>query len=200
MLIFREYIRIIGLCAVLFLLAGTTTTWAQGFKISGKACVPDQECKADSITFTDSSFTGAVTRVWDFGDGTAPTTRKDSVARHVYQTAGRYTVTLTRTVNGKTVILDGRIQINGRPPSFTNWRTDTTICKGETITLDPYPGGGQAGYRYLWYPKGDTTQSIQVDSSGCYSVEAISPNGCSYQDRINVDVCGEKKESQGGKG
>ena len=36
-----------------------------------------------------------------------------------------------------------------------------------------------------------------MDSSGCYSVEAISPNGCSYQDRINVDVCGEKKESQG---
>jgi gliding motility-associated-like protein len=197
MLIFREYIRVIGLWAVLFLLAGLTTTWAQGFKISGKACVPDQECKADSITFTDSSLNNVATRVWNFGDGTTVTKQNDSIARHVYQTAGTYTVTLTSTVSGKTKISERKITINNRPQSFSNWRTDTTICKGETITLDPYPGGGQSGYRYLWYPKGDTTQSIQVDSSGCYSVEAISPNGCSYQDRINVDVCGEKKESQG---
>lgn len=197
MVIFSKYIRVVGIWAVLFLLAGPTTTWAQGFKISGKACVPDQECKADSITFTDSTLTGLITRVWNFGDGTTVTKQNDSIARHVYQTAGTYSVTLTRTVNGTTKTLEGKVTINNRPQPFSSWRTDTTICKGETITLDPYPGGAQSGYRFIWYPKGDTTQSIKVDSSGCYSVEAISPNGCSYQDRINVDVCGEQKESQG---
>ncbi|GAB4026271.1 PKD domain-containing protein [Spirosoma koreense] len=200
MVIFKMHIRVVGLWALLFLLAGLTTTFAQtgsGFKISGKACVPDQECKADSITFTDSSVTGSVSRAWDFGDGTTVTEQNDSIARHVYQTAGTYTVTLKRTVAGITKTFTNRITINNRPQPFSSWRTDTTICKGETITLDPYPGGAQSGYRFLWYPKGDTTQSIQVDSSGCYSVEAISPNGCSYQDRINVDVCGEQKESQG---
>ena len=92
--------RVVGLWAVLFLLAGLTASWAQGFKISGKACVPDQECKADSITFTDSVRTGVTKRVWDFGDGTTVTKQKDSVARHVYQNPGTFTVKLTRTVNG----------------------------------------------------------------------------------------------------
>jgi gliding motility-associated-like protein len=199
MLVFKNHIRVVGLWAVLFLLAGSTTAWAQatGFKVSGKACVPDQECKADSLTFSDSVLTGVTTRVWDFGDGTTVTKQRDSVARHVYQQAGFYRVRLTRTVNGVSVTSEQSVNINNRPQPFSQWRTDTTICKGERITLDPYAGNTQPGYRYLWYPKGDTTQSIQVDSSGCYSVEAISPNGCSYQDRINVDVCGEKKESQG---
>ncbi|WP_461129874.1 PKD domain-containing protein [Spirosoma aerophilum] len=199
MLIFNKHIRVIGLWVVLFLLAGSTAAWAQvaGFKVSGKACVPDQECKADSLTFTDSLLTGVTTRVWNFGDGTTVTKQRDSVARHVYQQAGTYTIVLTRTVAGVAQTSQYRITINNRPQPFSQWRTDTTICKGEKITLDPYAGNVQSGYRYIWYPKGDTTQSIQVDSSGCYSVEAISPNGCSYQDRINVDVCGEKKESQG---
>ncbi len=182
---------------MLFLLVGSSASWAQAIKIRGKACIPDQECKADSLTFTDSLQAGVTTRVWDFGDGTTATKQNDSVARHVYQNPGTYVVRLTRTVSGTALTVNRSITINTPPQPFANWRTDTTICQGETITLDPYAGSPQAGYKFIWYPKGDTTQSIQVDSSGCYSVEAISPNGCSYQDRINVDVCGEKKESQG---
>lgn len=197
MLSFSSTIRVVGLWALLFLVAGLTTSWAQGFKISGKACIPDQECGTDSLTFTDTSAVKATTHVWSFGDGTTLTKQRDSVAKHVYRQPGFYTITLTRTVNGVTQTAERNINVSTPPPSFTNWRTDTTICKGETITLDPYAGTTQQGFRYIWYPKGDTTQSIQVDSSGCYSVEAISPNGCSYQNRINVDVCGEKKESQG---
>ncbi|QJW91728.1 T9SS type B sorting domain-containing protein [Spirosoma taeanense] len=197
-----NYTRVSGLLALLLSLV--VSVWAQaqtqptGFRISGKACVPDQECKADSMVFTDSVRTGVTNRVWSFGDGGTLTTRNDSTARHVYQQPGTYTITLTRTVNGATQTVDRSITIYNRPQPFANWRTDTTICIGERITLDPYANGpAPSGYRFLWYPKGDTTQSIQVDSSGCYSVEAISPNGCSYQDRINVDVCGEQKQSQG---
>ncbi|MGF7218540.1 gliding motility-associated-like protein [Spirosoma lacussanchae] len=195
--------RFAGLWLVLFLLAGLTTALAQqGFSVSGKACVPDQECKADSLLFTDSISTGVTTRVWNFGDGggTTLTTQNSTFARHVYQTAGTYTVTLTRTLSGTvTQTVERLITINNRPQPFASWRTDTTICIGERITLDPYASGPPpSGYKFLWYPKGDTTQTIQVDSSGCYSVEAIDPNtGCSYQDRINVSVCGERPQSQG---
>ena len=183
---------------VLLVLAGLSTARAQSFKISGKACIPDQECGADSTTFTDSVRTDVTTRVWNFGDGGSVTKQNDLVARHVYQQPGTYVVQLTRTVNGVAQTVAERVTINTPPPPFPKWKTDTTICKGEKITLDPYAGGQPpAGARFIWYPKGQTTQSIEVDTSGCYSVEVISPNGCSYQDRINVDVCGEKKESQG---
>ena len=198
MLTCNNLIRFTGLWTLLLILAGLSTARAQAIKISGKACVPDQECKADSITFTDSVSVGVATRVWDFGDGGSVTKQNDLVARHVYQQPGTYVVRLTRTVNGVSQTVERGVRIDTPPQPFPKWKTDTTICTGETITLDPYAGGqAPQGTRFIWYPKGDTTQSIQVDSSGCYSVEAISPNGCSYQDRINVDVCGEKKESQG---
>ncbi|MCK8491701.1 PKD domain-containing protein [Spirosoma sp. RP8] len=193
-------LRVVGLLVTLLLLAGATISRAQTIRISGKACVPDVECNPDSIVFTDSIRTGVTTRTWNFGDGTTLTTQNDSVAKHVYKQATTFTVTLTRTVSGTVITSTRNVNVGNRPQSFSNWRTDTTICKGETITLDPYNGGSQTRYNYLWYPKGQTTQSIQVDSSGCYSVEAIDPiTGCSYQDRINVDVCGEQKESQGAK-
>ncbi len=193
-----QYKRLVGLWAVLLVLSGGSTAWAQDIKISGKACVPDQECGADSLRFVDSERSVVTTRSWDFGDGTTATIQNDSVARHVYQRSGTYTVRLTRTISGTAVTSERIVQIYDRPDPFPQWRTDTTICIGEVITLDPYQGSTPpSGVRFLWYPKGETTQTIQVDSSGCYSVEAISPNGCSYQNRINVDVCGEKKESQG---
>lgn len=193
-----------GLWVVLLVLGAATATHAQtpavttSFKISGKTCVPDQQCKADSVVFTDSVLTGVTKRVWNFGDGGTLTKQKDSVARHVFQQAGSYTVTLTRTVNGVDQVVTQTVPIYNRPQPFVGWRTDTTICKGEKITLDPYNGQSQPSLTFLWYPKGDTTQSIQVDSSGCYSIEVMNPQtGCTYQDRINVDVCGERKQSQG---
>jgi len=45
--------------------------------------------------FTDRSTGGAATSwLWDFGDGTTSTTRNPT---HIYNRAGRYTVTLTVT-------------------------------------------------------------------------------------------------------
>ncbi len=127
MSLLKDYTRLSASLVMLFWLTGLTTTWAQttaDFKISGKACVPDQQCKADSLTFTDSSLVGAVTRVWDFGDGTTVTKQKDSVARHVYQRAGTYSVMLTRTANGKTTTFERKITINNPPQPFSKWRTD----------------------------------------------------------------------------
>jgi len=175
-----------------------SATAVLGFRISPKNCVPDQDCGADPTVFTDSVTTGVTKRVWTFSDGSA-NVNDSAVVRHVFQQAGLYTVELTRTLSGTvTQTVTRSLQVYNRPQPFSQWRTDTTICIGEKITLDPYASGPPpSGYKFLWYPKGDTTQSIQVDSSGCYSVEAISPNGCSYQDRINVSVCGEKSESQG---
>lgn len=163
------------------------------------SCVPNpnQDCKSDSTQFTDSTAT-ATAWLWNFGDTGGSNTATTKIAKHLYVTAGTYFAMLTRTLaNGQKETVQVPINIGQRPNSFSNWRTDTTICKGQMITLDPYPSGAQSGLTYKWYPKGDTTQTLKVDSSGCYSVEVTNAFGCTYQDRINVDVCGEKKQSQG---
>lgn len=194
-------IRRAGTFIALWLTASLTTVWAQDKIGVVNACVPnpDQECSTDSTQFTDSTAT-ANAWLWNFGDGTTgkANSATTKTAKHVYKTPGTYTVTLTRTLaNGQKETVEKFVNIGSRPNPFSNWRTDTTICKGQIITLDPYPGGADSGLKYEWYPKGDTTQTLKVDSSGCYSVEVTNIFGCTYQNRINVDVCGEKKQSQG---
>jgi len=57
--------------------------------------------------------------------------------------------------------------------------SDTTICEGQKIRLSP----GLAN-SYHW-STGDTTSSIEV-SSGLYHVRAISGNGCTSEDSIQI--------------
>ena len=197
-----KFIRWAVTCTVLLMGVGLTGVWAQtGIGVTN-ACIPNpnQECKSDSTQFTDST-AASTAWSWNFGEPTngAANIATARTVKHLYKTPGVYTVTLTRTVSGTPVTVSRDINIGNRPQPFPQWRSDTTICKGQSIILDPYPGGAPQGLRYKWYPKGDTTQTLKVDSSGCYSVEAINAAGCSYQDRINVDVCGEKKGSQGAK-
>lgn len=159
-------------------------------------------CVDDSTSFSDTLKT-AVAWQWNFGDANNPdnntSTRRNP--QHSYSTPGTYQVTLVRTrQNGSKDSLSVPIQIGELPPSFQNWKPDTTICPDQTITLDPYPmGGAPAGAKFIWYPKGDTTQTLEVDSSGCYSVEVILPNGCRIQDRVNVKICLEQAGQEGAK-
>ncbi|WP_229208977.1 PKD domain-containing protein [Dyadobacter luticola] len=152
---------------------------------------------ADSTSFRDTLSTATAWR-WNFGEGGATDTRRN--AQHSYMAPGSYTVTLVRTVSGgATQTVSKVIQVGELPPQFQQWKTDTTICPGDTLILDPYPNGAPEGARFVWYPKGDTTQTLNVDSSGCYSVEVIMPNGCKIQDRINVKICMEPANQEGAK-
>jgi gliding motility-associated-like protein len=60
---------------------------------------------------------------------------------------------------------------------------DKTICSGESVTLD----AGNTGLTYTW-STGATSQSIEVQTSGTYSV-SVSNNGlCQKSDQITVTV------------
>jgi len=193
------FLVIIGLWALGMALP--TQVHAQ-FDVKGKLCIPDVECKSDSVTFSDTLKTSTAW-LWDFGDpgsGTQNTSTKVS-AKHLYQTPGPYTVTLTRTVNGVQETVTKTINIGVPPPQFPGWRRDTMICKEDLgkLILNPYPSNAPSGAKYLWFPNGDSTQTMRVDSSGCYSVEVTNAEGCTYEDRINVKVCLEQSSQEGAK-
>ncbi|KAA9354015.1 PKD domain-containing protein [Larkinella humicola] len=178
-----------------------------GIKVSGKLCIPDPSCENGPAVMFADTVPNVRSRAWDFGDpSTAADTSTAAKPSYAYRNPGAYTVSLTRTLqNGSTLRTDTTITIGVPPTQFQNWRTDTMLCNGQKITLDPYPNGAPAGASYLWYPKGDTTRTIQVDSAGCYSVEvwigtqADKQKVCSVEDRINVQVCGQRPQQQGAK-
>ncbi|GAA4456492.1 T9SS C-terminal target domain-containing protein [Nibrella saemangeumensis] len=200
--------QIFGLLLALVLIGGwTTAVQAQvldplpgGVTVRGKFCIPvDEECKTDSLTFSDTTRNGARIQ-WAFEDPAGGQSRfvNGSIAKQIYTQPGIYTIYLKRDTTASSLPIPIRVNIGVPPPPFQGWRPDTTICQGETIDLNPYPNRTASQYQYLWYPKGDTTQVLKVDSSGCYSVEVRDPEtGCTTQDRINVDVCGEQKQAQG---
>lgn len=177
------------------LLLGASAMAQSPFVVKGQ-CMQNPDCEADSTSFRDTVTVARAWR-WSFGDGSATDTRRNP--QHSYMAPGTYTVTLVRTLqNGTQETVPQTVKIGELPPEFQQWRIDTTICKGDTITLDPYPNGAPEGAKYIWYPKGDTTQTLRVDSSGCYSVEVIV-NGCKIQNRINVKICMEPQAQEGSK-
>ncbi len=61
---------------------------------------------------------------------------------------------------------------------------DTTICEGESLTLD----AGNAGATYVWSNSQITTQTRVVTQAGPYVVNVTAPNGCVGVGSINVSV------------
>lgn len=160
-------------------------------------CMGNPECDGDGTTFTDPH-PDATAWEWSFGDGG---TGEGKTVIHSYQTPGTYVVSLIRTLKDGTrqPAVSQNVQIEPFPEEFREWKSDTTICPGDTLILDPYPNGAPSGAKYIWYPKGDTTQTLKVWESGCYSVEVIMPNGCRIQDKINVKLCMEPTGGEGTK-
>lgn len=73
------------------------------------------------------------------------------------------------------------ITIAVEPVPTANLGSDLTLCEGENITL----GTTLNGDSYLWNT-GETSQTIEVDVSGDYSVSVFSPSGCFASDEITV--------------
>ncbi|MEZ0542268.1 gliding motility-associated C-terminal domain-containing protein [Fibrella arboris] len=187
-------------------------------KIVGSLCTPvsatgNASCGNDPVNFYDVDPSVDKTKTRWVIDGGSP--QIGVVASASFTSPGVKTVTITRTISttaastsvvSSTVLPATSFTVSvGTPPSpFQNWRPDTTICKGTVLTIDPYPNGAPSSpsstsLTYLWFPKGETTQSISTTASGCYSVEVTNEAGCSYQDRIKVSLCPEESGSPGSK-
>lgn len=63
---------------------------------------------------------------------------------------------------------------------------DTTICPGQSNTLNAIATGGTTPYTYQWNT-GETEQSITVVTEGIFSVTIADNNGCQHFDSVIVN-------------
>lgn len=126
-------------------------------------------CNGNSITLDAGA--GASSYSWNTGETTQTIT---------VDTSGTYSVTITNAAgcSGFDSIL---VTVNANPT--VDLGGDTTICEGESITLD----AGAGADSYLWNT-GDSTQTITVDTEGAYSVVVTNAAGCFATDTIEVEI------------
>ena len=166
------------------------------FKVT-KTCLTECRDSTAATMFRDTLSKPATAWRWEFGDPASGVSNVSTLKNpvHLYGNPGPKTVTLTRTESGVPVVYTQIITINNPPRPFflgnSPSQQDTTICKGDFLTLDPYKGGGaDPKYKYIWFPKGDSTQTLRADTTSCYSVQVTdSTTGCSAQNKINVKLC-----------
>ena len=119
-------------------------------------------CAGSSVTLTSSAGTSYL---WSTGE----TTASISVS-----TAGSYTVQVTNAAGCQSPASTATVvTVNPLPaaPSITAGGP-TTFCAGGSVTLT-----SSTGTSYLW-SNGETTQSINVTTSGSYTVQVTNAAGC----------------------
>lgn len=93
--------------------------------------------------------------------------------------SGTYSVTVT-TAQNCSATFDALVTL--APLVSVELGNDTSICQGQTLLLD----AGTPGSNYLWN-NGATTQTINVSTSGTYSV-SVSNGNCSATDVMQLSV------------
>ena len=136
-------------------------------------------CSPLPVSFINNS-TGALSYLWDFGDGNTSTV---FAASHVYTTAGIYTVTLTafNAVFSHVYFQSSVIHIDGATPFQFN--SDTLSTNSVVYQLNTNPG-----YLSYFWTTNQTTQSITVGATGNYCVTLTSANNCTVSDCVYVIV------------
>ncbi len=134
-------------------------------------------CTTDFTKFVPTIIPSPTTVSWDLGDGNFSS---DHSPVNMYGSAGTFNVTLRAQINGQFRSTSRMVQIL-QNDLMINLGNDTTICPGEILTLD----AGMEAVSYLW-STGETSQTIQVDTTGTYWVEGISATGCGTFDEIVV--------------
>ncbi len=80
------------------------------------------------------------------------------------------------------VTLTDTFHVTISAPFTVNLGADTTLCNGDSITLN----AGNPGNQFLW-SNGATTQFITVSATGNYYVQ-VTNGGCTVSDSIGVNV------------
>jgi len=125
-------------------------------------------CEGDSVILTASS---ASTYLWSNGATTQSITVTNS---------GNFTVTTTGSCGGGGTSAVTTVSVYPLPNAIITPNGIINLCQGESVLLTSSPAES-----YLW-SNGAITQSINVNTSGDYSVTVTDINGCSATSPITV--------------
>ncbi len=96
-------------------------------------------------------------------------------------TAGNYSVTVT---DANACSGSAQVNVVENPNPIPTITGNLNVCYGETSVLD----AGSGYTSYLWSPNNETSQSINVNTSGTYSVTVFDNNDCSGTAQATVNV------------
>ena len=193
---------------LIILFSGVLGSLYAQFYVSPKVCVADLSMDPATgqmigcekrTSFFDTEPTSTAW-FWDFGDGGQSISRNP---QYPYQSPGTYTVRLNRTLANGTLDVQTRSVTVGTFPTQPKFNdkisADTTVCESSSLELNPFKLQFAGNVKYRWFPTGDTTKTITVDTTGCYSVEVFDAvSGCSRSAKINVKFCLQESSSGGG--
>jgi hypothetical protein len=126
-------------------------------------------CEGQSVTLS-SGFPGATT-LWSTG-ATTPTISVN--------TSGAYSVKVTLITGCSDT---DTVQVTINPNPVVDLGLDSTICVGQTLTLD----AGNLGATYNW-SNGAAAQTITVGTSDLYEVTVTNSFGCTASNDVAVSV------------
>jgi PKD repeat protein len=129
---------------------------------------PDTSTCGNSVTLDAGS--GFTTYAWTTGDNTQTSN----------VTATGLVSVMVTDANGCSATDTAQVTLS--PAPVVNLGPDITQCGG-TATLD----AGNLGSIYFW-SNNSSSQTTTVSTSGTYSVQVISPAGCTGSDAINVTI------------
>ena len=129
-------------------------------------------CQGDNVVLTS---TEASSYLWSNGE----TTRSITVT-----TEGNYTVTVTNAAGCQSVVSGtAAVTVNALPTRPTiNPAGTVNICSGSSRTLT-----SSIGTTYLW-SNGATTQSIDAETGGAYTVQVTNSYGCLSQPSLATTI------------
>ena len=142
-------------------------------------------CKGESYTINAVVDTTAINFHWTVnGNPVTPVSNLQYIFDSNNWPPGTYTVELIADDGSGTVCPGAdHIQIHVVQTPHPSLGHDTTMCDGQTVTLD-----GGSGTNYLWYPNLQTSQTITVNTAGQYTVVVDGGNNtrCISSDTINI--------------
>ncbi|HEY6162284.1 MAG TPA: T9SS type A sorting domain-containing protein [Bacteroidia bacterium] len=150
---------------------------ANGGPISG----PTSVCAGSTVTYTTGAVSGATSYSWTVPPGAVINSGQGTTSISVTFGSASGTITMTPANScGSSTPSSLSVTVNANPS--VNLGPNQTQCGG-SVTLN----AGNPGSTYLW-SNSATTQTINVSSTGTYSVVVTNSSGCTGTGSVNVTI------------